>query len=128
MIPASGFFEWGLVEGKKTPWFFHLPGRRVFGMAGLWEQWRDSEGRFLQTCAILTTDANALVGALHNRMPVILDRADYAAWLDVGRTSRERVRALLSPYPSDQMRSYAVSRLVNNPRNDTPACVAPSGA
>jgi len=79
----------------------------------------------VDTCTIITTDANTLVGELHNRMPAILAPADYAAWLDAGNA---KAQELLKPFPSDRMTVYPVSLRVNSVKNDDAQCLAPLAA
>ena len=79
----------------------------------------------LLTCCVVTVAANELVKPLHDRMPAIIDRADFAAWLDPN-TPVERLRALLRPYPADGMEVFPVGSAVNSVRNEGPDCVAPA--
>ena len=76
------------------------------------------------TCAILTCAPNQLMASIHDRMPVILPRSVRARWLDRA-TGRDELQSLLTPFPPEEMEAYPVSTLVNSPRNDTPACIAP---
>ena len=78
----------------------------------------------IESCTILTTEANEVLSTIHDRMPVVIAPADYGRWLDVA-TPMEEVQALLRPYPAGEMERVPVSTVVNNPRNDTPECVAP---
>jgi putative SOS response-associated peptidase YedK len=84
LIPADGYYEWQTRGKLKQPYCFELDHGELFGFAGIWDQWKDSSGGTLETCAILTTTANPLTSAVHDRMPVILERADYDLWLDPG--------------------------------------------
>jgi putative SOS response-associated peptidase YedK len=90
----------------------------------LWERWEGEDGP-LETCTLLTTEANALLALYHDRMPVIVRPEDYEAWLDAGMSKSELLTPLLRPYPHEEMAAYAVSLLVNSPSNDTPRCVEP---
>lgn len=128
LVVADGFYEWqAQPDGPKQPHFISLPDRALFGMAGLYEFWTEPEsGETLITCTIITTQPNELVAPLHNRMPVILERADYAAWLDPTRTDAADVMPLLRPYPGP-MTHHAVSRRVNKPQNDDPALIERTG-
>ncbi len=94
-------------------------------MAGLWDTWRDAEGRETRTFTILTCAPNDLMASIHNRMPVILRPEDEDAWLDP-TTQPATLQHLLAPYTASEMAAYAVSPLVNSPRNDTPDCLAPA--
>ncbi len=122
LVPADGFYEWQGPPGQKQPWHIGMADDGPFTMAGLWECWRDPAGALLESYTIITTAANAMVQRLHERMPAILAPTDYAAWLD---PANDTPNALLTPYPAEKMRAYAVSRRVNNVKNDDPACAAP---
>jgi putative SOS response-associated peptidase YedK len=98
---------------------------RPFAFAGLWDRWKPAEGEPLETCTIVTTTPNGLVGRIHDRMPVILPRAEYGLWLDPTFQDVERLRALLRPYSDDEMMAYPVSTQVNNPANDSAEMIAP---
>jgi putative SOS response-associated peptidase YedK len=93
-----------------------------FAFAGLWERWRNAEGREVRSFSILTTAANELLSAVHTRMPVILAERDYDRWLDSKQTGEE-LDGLLRPYASDRMEYYAVDRFVNNSRNEGARCI-----
>ena len=121
LIPADGFYEWKREEGGKQPFYFHMEDGRPFAFAGLWEEWHDE----LRTCAILTTSPNEVAAKIHNRMPVILPREDYDAWLDP-EAEKEELVSLLRPYPGDDLETFPVSRFVNSPRNNDERCVEPA--
>jgi putative SOS response-associated peptidase YedK len=70
IIPADGFYEWQRTEGRKQPFFFHMRDDRPFGFAGLWERWEGEGGQVINSCAILTTEANEVLRPVHDRMPV----------------------------------------------------------
>jgi len=125
---ADGFYEWQHLEGKKgsaVPFHFHLKDRKAFGLAGLWESWHSPEGKILRSCTILTTQANAVVSPVHDRMPVILRGADLWRWI-LPATSGEHL-AMLHPLPEDALERVEVSRLVNRSDYDAPDCVLPAG-
>ncbi len=124
LIPADGFYEWRKVAGKRLPYLLALRDGRPFAFAGLWERWPGGEEP-IESCTVLTTDANDLVRPLHDRMPVILDPADYATWLDPAVSDAARLVPLLRPYPADRMTSWPVATRVNRPDNDDPSCVEP---
>lgn len=125
LIPADGFFEWKRDGNEKTPMFIHLKGRPVFALAGLWEVWNSPQGDEVRSCTILTTEANDFMKTIHDRMPVILDPADYDEWLVAGDAPALALHALMRPYDSDKMAAYTVSKLVNRPGNDTPQVIEP---
>lgn len=124
LILADGFYEWqreGEGRGaRKTPMFIQMKDGRPFAFAGLWETWKAPDAEPLHTCTILTTTPNALMAPIHNRMPVILPAAAYAAWLTPGELPAVEALALLQPFDAEQMTARAVSTRVNNPRLDGP--------
>jgi putative SOS response-associated peptidase YedK len=126
LIATDGFYEWQPVPGQKTKQPFHIgiQGTPVFAFAGLWEYWEDPEGKPIESCAIITTDANEVMQKVHNRMPVILDPKNYDEWLDRELQDPEPLQRLLQSYPPKKMQLVPVSTLVNSPRNDKPECVA----
>ena len=124
LIPASGFYEWQSQDKQKQPMYIHLKDHHLFAFAGLWEHWEPKEGEPIKSCTIITTDANELMLPIHNRMPVILASKDYGQWLDP-TTRTDSLQVLLKPYTTDEMEAYAVSKMVNNPRNDVPQCMTP---
>jgi putative SOS response-associated peptidase YedK len=125
IIPAGGFFEWKQIDKEKVPYYIFLKNKELFGIAGLYDVWHDKEGKELKTYTIITTEPNALVGEIHNRMPVILEKKDEEEWLNPDETETEKLVKLLHPYPASEMYAYAVSRLVNAPKNDTKEVIEP---
>ena len=124
LVVADGFYEWQRTGRAKQPHFFQLRGGRPFAFAGLWEAWRRPDNAPLETCTLLTTEANELVRPIHDRMPVILPRTAYDAWLDPAVASPDTLAPLLAPYPSGEMEARAVSPFVNSPTHDSPECIA----
>ncbi len=129
LIPADGFYEWQAVAGasKKQPWFIARRDGGVFALAGLWERWQPPEGDALETCTVLTMDANALMQPIHHRMPVVIPREHYADWLASGTTA-SAPQGLLRAWDGGEWTAYEVGTRVNAPGNDDAACVAPLGA
>lgn len=123
LVIADGFYEWQRQERKKQPFYFRLPDGRPFAFAGLWEHWEAPDGEAIESCTILTTEANELLCPIHDRMPVILDPKDYDLWLDPTVQKPEPLKQLLRPYPPEAMTSYAVSTQVNNPANNSVECI-----
>lgn len=117
IIPADGFYEWQRTEGRKQPFFFQMRDELPFGFAGLWEQWKGEEGEAINSCTILTTEANEVLRPVHDRMPVILHPDDYSLWLDHDVRKLEMVEELLRPYSSKEMFGYPVNPAINSPRN-----------
>ncbi len=124
LVLADGFYEWQKVGGKKQPYLFRLRGGAPFAFAGLWEHW-ERDGRAVDSCTILTTDANDLVRPLHERMPVILSPRDFELWLDPKVQKGPELQALLRPYAAEEMAAYPVGLRVNNPRHNDADCVTP---
>lgn len=125
LIPASGFYEWqSQGSGKKQPVFIQAQDGGLLGLAGLWETWHAADGSELDSCTILTTTPNELMAPIHNRMPVIIEPADYDLWLNPGDRPEDALH-LLRPYPAHKMSFYPVSSHVNSPRNDDPHCIDP---
>jgi putative SOS response-associated peptidase YedK len=94
----------------------------LFAFAGLWDRWKAPDGSPIESCTILTTEANPLLSEIHDRMPVILSPSDYDLWLDPGITAPARLADLLKPFDPRQMRVYPVSSAVNSVKNDSPDC------
>ena len=128
LVPASGFYEWQKTERGKLPYFIHLKDMELFAFAGLYDVWKDAEGKELRTYTIITTTPNDLVQPIHNRMPVILHPDDEAMWIDPKMNDTKALRALLQPFPVALMEAYPVSRAVNTPAIDTPALIEPVAA
>lgn len=124
LIPTSGFYEWQKVDGGKQPMFIHPAQDNLMSLAGLWEFWSGPDGSELETCTILTTGPNDLLEPIHNRMPVVLDPADYSMWLDP-ETPADQLMHLMRPADSGLLEAYPVSTAVNRPTNDSPECIVP---
>jgi putative SOS response-associated peptidase YedK len=126
LVPASGFYEWRTINGKKQPFFFHLADDALFGFAGLWDQPpAGGDPAAPGSFTIITTAANDLVAPYHERMPVILRPEDEADWLDPDQDDPHAAHALLRPYPAEAMATHPVSPAVNSPRNDDPDLLDP---
>jgi putative SOS response-associated peptidase YedK len=128
LVFASGFYEWKTVPGQKAkiPHHIRLKSGRPFAFAGLWDEWHAPDGSQIRSATILTTSPNALMEAIHNRMPVILPESAYAQWIEPAPLTPERLLPLLQPYPADGMIAHPVSTLVNSPANDRPECIVPA--
>jgi len=127
LILADGFYEWKSQPGNKikVPHFIHLKSRQPFAFAGLWDAWQSADGSLIKSCVIITTEPNELMAPIHNRMPVILRKLDYAQWIDPAPRTPASLLHLLKPYPADEMNAHPVSTSVNSPKNDRPECVTP---
>lgn len=124
LIAVDGFYEWDRSGSQKLPWRIVMDGDtpeergRPYALAGLWERWKPKDGDdWLITATILTTEANALVGRIHDRMPVILGEASWEAWLDPDTTDPEAVQPLLRPCDPAAMAMFRVDTYVNNSRH-----------
>jgi putative SOS response-associated peptidase YedK len=124
LIPADGFYEWQRQGKAKIPFHIRLKDGGLFAMAGLWDRWRHGELE-IESCTIITTQANALVEPLHNRMPVILPAEAYAPWLDPAQENREVLERWLKPYPADALVATAVSSRVNAAGFEGAECLEP---
>lgn len=127
IVPASGFYEWKKQGKQKLPYYFKPKDGGLLAFAGLWERWTAPTGAPLETCTILTTEANALVSPLHERMPVILNRADFETWLAPG-SKPDALQALCRPILSEALEALPVGSRVNSVRNDDAACLEPPQA
>jgi putative SOS response-associated peptidase YedK len=125
LVVADGFYEWQKQNGRKQPFYIRLRDEKPFAFAGLWERWEGPDGSVIQSCTLLTTEPNALMQQLHNRMPVILHPGDYDLWLDRDVQDATRLQPLLRPFPATEMIAYPVSRRVNSPENDDPQVIEP---
>ena len=124
LILSDGFYEWKKVEEKdKIPYRVFLKNETLFSMAGIWDTWKDSEGKPIHSFAIITTSPNELMKNIHQRMPVILNKNDEKNWLENNNT--DELSKLLEPYPSNEMTAYQISKLVNSPINDSAEIIKP---
>ena len=105
LVPADGFYEWTGPRGRKRAVLFTLPDERPFAMAGLWERWLGADGSAIETMAIVTVDANADVAPVHERMPALLRREHWQAWLDVRSVPAAEAVRLLMPAPDGMLRA-----------------------
>ncbi|MDB4930986.1 MAG: hypothetical protein JWM10_3470 [Myxococcaceae bacterium] len=123
LVPATGFYEWQRTADGKVPHYVHPARAQLFAFAGLWERWTPPDGGDeLRTYTIITVDPNTLMAKIHDRMPVIVPKRAWAAWLDP-ETSPEDLQALLVSLPAPQMRSRVVSTAVNSPAHDGPELI-----
>lgn len=117
LVLASGFYEWRQQDGAKRPYFISRKDSDPIAMAGLWETWRhDAEP--LESCTIITTEANEFMQALHHRMPAMLAPEQCGRWLDSETVSMAEAADLLMPLEEDELQAWPVSTRVNNPRNE----------
>src|SRR5262249_13729138 len=123
LVLADGFYEWQKVGSRKQPHYFHLVDGGPFAFAGLWDVWQGHDGELIESCAILTTEANEVVRPVHERMPVILPTEAYGAWLDPALQESAKLRPLLRPYPAEAIIVCSVSSWVNDARHEGTRCV-----
>lgn len=122
LIPFSGFYEWQVGADGKIPHCIRRKDRHVFAVAGLWEKWEKEKTCISST--LLTTQANALVARVHDRMPVVIAPQHFSTWLNP-KTPLSTLQTLLLPAPAEDFEAFAVSRRVNTPRFDDPQCLEP---
>ena len=114
IVPASGWYEWREVDGKKQAYHLKLENQEAMAFAGIWTQ---------DQFSILTTSANKAISHIHNRMPVILSRERWQVWLS--NTPLEQIEAMLEPYDPRVMDAYPVSNSVGNVKNDEMGLIEP---
>jgi len=114
IIPASSFFEWR--KSDKQPFAISMGNQGPMAIAGLWDA-ATIGGGALSSCTIITTDGNALMQPIHDRMPVILGAEDWAAWLDEEPATEEQLTAMLRPFPAERMAAWTVAKDVGKVSN-----------
>ena len=155
LVPADGFYEWKKEGTYKTPFYIHLTSKSPMSFAGLWETWYQKDSKSgapgepqlktgsvrpgqekpgaddsshpepLHTFTIITTEANEKLSELHDRMPVIIPPEKRELWLN-READLGQVQELLVPLKSSEIEFYEVSRIVNSPKNNVPACIEPA--
>lgn len=126
LVACDGWYEWQkLPAGTKQPYYITLKQDYPFTLAGLWERWISKDGSPpLETCCILTTEANAATKTIHDRMPLIIHPKDYELWLDPAVQSRDQLERALAPYHwVEHIQTWLVSRYVNKPDNNDERCL-----
>ncbi|WP_425308768.1 SOS response-associated peptidase [Ammonicoccus fulvus] len=131
LLPADGYYEWYTQEGskKKQPYFIHRGDGDLLVMAGIYEFWRDDSlpagdpGAWVTSCSIITTSATDALGRIHDRMPMIIRREAWDAWLDPRQTDPDTARSLLGVTDAELLEAYAVGPAVGNVRADGPELV-----
>jgi putative SOS response-associated peptidase YedK len=125
LVPVDNFYEWKKTATGKQPYAIALADRGLMALAGLWETWRSPAGERVRTFAIITTTPNELCAELHNRMPVVLSRAAWPTWLGEEPADAPQLKALLAPYPSEEMVAWPVNPRVGNVKNNDPSLIEP---
>ncbi len=123
IIPANGFYEWKKVGSKKQPMYIGLRDEDFFSFAGLYDTWIDPSGNKVSTCTIITTQANAFIEDIHERMPVILDREQEKLWLDRSNENSTQLLSVLQQYPAERMTAYPVFTAVGSVKNNSPELI-----
>ncbi len=126
LVLADGFYEWRKAGNAKRPMRVVLKSRQPFAFAGLWDSWRDTSGDTIQSCTIITTEANSLLRPIHHRMPVILPPELEDFWLNHDITEPAMLCDALASYPDKLLEFYPVSPLMNKANNDGPELTAPA--
>ena len=128
LVPLSNFYEWAKTPTGKQPYAIGLKGGGLMAMAGLWDTWRSPDGERIRSFTIATTTPSALCAELHNRMPVVLKPRYWPIWLGEEPADAPHLKALLAPYPSDDMMCWPVSARVGNVKNNDPSLIEPLAA
>ena len=124
LVLADGFYEWKRGSGKKKqPFAIRLWDGSPFAFAGLWESWQGADGQPVESCAILTTEANELVKPIHDRMPVILRPEHYDPWLDPSLHQVDVLQPMLVPFDATALTVFSVNPWVNDARHEGPRCL-----
>jgi len=123
LVPVDNFFEWKKTGTGKQPYAIALADRGIMALAGLWENWHSPAGEWIRSFAIITTQPNELCAELHNRMPVVLKPEAWPAWLGEEPSTVRDLKAMLAPYPSQDMISWPVSTRVGNVKNNDPMLI-----
>jgi putative SOS response-associated peptidase YedK len=127
VIPVDGFYEWEVTPSGKQPHYVRRADGEPMLLAGLWDRWQHGDAAAIESFTILTTDANEALARLHDRMPVIIDKAELERWLDRS-IDADAVRKLLKPYRASGIAAYRVSRAVSNAKNEGASLIEPETA
>jgi len=125
LMPVDNFYEWKKTATGKQPYAIALADRGLMALAGLWENWRSPAGEWIRSFAVVTCPPNKLCAELHNRMPVVLGPETWPAWLGEEPADAPRLKALLAPYPSEEMVAWPVSPRVGNVKNNDASLIEP---
>lgn len=125
IVPSTGFYEWQKDGNGKIPYFIHPKDDVLFSLAGLFDIWKDPEGKEFASFTIITTDSSRKLKGIHDRMPVILENDEEKDWLDNKNTDSKKLSKLFDPYPDKLLDYYEVTKSVNNPINDSKEIIKP---
>ena len=126
IVITDGYYEWRKSDSGKQPYYIHHPEGRLLPIAGLWDKWLNQEGKQVLSYTVITTTPQSKLAFIHDRMPVILHRENLDQWLQTTNNPAQTVLPLLQPY-GRMLEVYPVSKMVNSPANNSPACVQPLG-
>ncbi len=127
IIPANGFYEWRteITKKRKTPFYIKLHSNRLMGFAGLYDKWKSPDGKVISSCTIITTQPNALLEPLHDRMPAIIEPDKRKIWLDKTIQDPTQLLPLLKPYDVNELEVFEVTSQVNSQKFNNPDCIKP---
>jgi putative SOS response-associated peptidase YedK len=119
LVPASGFYEWTGKKGNKTPYYIYPTHEELSAFAGIYNVWESPEGETVPSYSIITTQANTKMAELHDRMPVMLLKEEWAEWLDPGNQNTQALKDLLHPFPDDAIGFHQVDKAVGKVQNNS---------
>ena len=125
LVPATGFYEWQKLGSAKQPFHIYQRDEKLFAFAGIWDRFKNKNDEIYEAFAILTTEPNEVVAAIHNRMPVILDKAGCDLWLDAATEDLHPLTELFKHIPAEQIVAEPVSNFVSSAANDDKMCIEP---
>ena len=124
VVPANGFYEWKKTDGSKQPMYVRPKSDDIFRFAAIYDSWINEHGETVESCAIVTTEANEFMSSIHDRMPVILDEETIALWLDPATEQPDSLQPILVPVSNDLLQARPVSTRVNSYKNDDPSLIS----
>jgi putative SOS response-associated peptidase YedK len=127
LVPATGFYEWKVQDGGKQPYLIRPRSGGLISFAGLWETWVGPEGQ-VRSFTIITTEPNALMARIHERMPAIVPREQYASWLDSALQDPAQIQPMIASYPAGELEAIPISGKISNARNQGAELIEPVGA
>jgi putative SOS response-associated peptidase YedK len=125
LFPADGFYEWKTEGAHKRPFVARRKDGQPMAFAGLWENWIGPNGEEMESAAIITTEANKEMGAVHHRAPVIVPPEQFDFWLDCTNVSEQEAASLFAPAADGSMQVYEISSAVNRVANDSAELLKP---